>query len=352
MLLLNGSPLMIGGSPIIATAPAGFAPSNLALSPAAPSVPNNTASGSAIGTVSASGTTPITFTVSGGPFTMVGNSLQSTAILTGLATHNLTITATNAHGSADLNITVTVLAGAPVPTGTATFNDDVLMVGHSLVANAMPASLNYIHNEINVPGHIAHCWAPGRGIQANWDHSASFSPPAVDGRALLAQGGTEALVMTPVLPLSTNVFFGTEHEAATLWGNLAYANNNNVRIYLYETWPDRRTGTGSAPSEYDDWHLQDWRPRISNQLSEWEAFSTYYENNKTAGAPEMLIIPCGQAMAKLYDAIAANEVPGITDIDDFFDDEIHPNWLGFYFVEMVIWSCVYQRSPVGLPRYT
>lgn len=53
-------------------------------------------------------------------------------------------------------------------------------------------------------------------------------------------------------------------------------------------------------------------------------------------------------MARLYDDIQLNLVPGITSIDEFFSDDIHPSDLGSYAVAMIHYACIYNESPVGL----
>jgi hypothetical protein len=55
-------------------------------------------------------------------------------------------------------------------------------------------------------------------------------------------------------------------------------------------------------------------------------------------------------MAKLYDDIQLNKVPGITNINQFFSDNIHPNELGAYAISMIYYACIFNQSPVGLPN--
>ena len=74
-------------------------------------------------------------------------------------------------------------------------------------------------------------------------------------------------------------------------------------------------------------------------------------NRPRAGkAPPMRLIPAGQGMARLYDALAAGEVPGATRIQDFFSDDIHPNDLGMYYVAMIHYATITGQPAEGLPR--
>ncbi|TYO83958.1 hemolysin type calcium-binding protein, partial [Oceanicella actignis] len=58
----------------------------------------------------------------------------------------------------------------------------------------------------------------------------------------------------------------------------------------------------------------------------------------------------GQAMARMHDAIAAGQVPGLNDISDLFADTIHLNDLGNYFMAMVHYAAIYGRDPGDLPE--
>ncbi len=64
----------------------------------------------------------------------------------------------------------------------------------------------------------------------------------------------------------------------------------------------------------------------------------------------MLVIPAGQALARLHDEIEQGDVPGVTDIRAFFLDDIHVNDTGAYFVSLAHYATLYGRSPVGLPH--
>src|SRR5690606_41993321 len=68
-----------------------------------------------------------------------------------------------------------------------------------------------------------------------------------------------------------------------------------------------------------------------------------------SGATPVYIIPGHRMMARLYDDIEDNRVPGISAIDAFFDDTIHTNSLGDYAIAMIHYARIFNESPVGLP---
>lgn len=55
-------------------------------------------------------------------------------------------------------------------------------------------------------------------------------------------------------------------------------------------------------------------------------------------------------MARIYDDIQLNLVPGVTNINQFFSDNIHTNSLGDYAIAMIHYACIFNQSPVGLPN--
>jgi len=68
--------------------------------------------------------------------------------------------------------------------------------------------------------------------------------------------------------------------------------------------------------------------------------------------PPVAVIPGGYAMINLKHAIEKGEVPGIGK-DAFYDavffDGLHLSEIGRYFIGLVHYACIYDKSPVGLP---
>jgi hypothetical protein len=86
------------------------------------------------------------------------------------------------------------------------------------------------------------------------------------------------------------------------------------------------------------------------QGSEFERMQDYANANRPNGAPPVYIIPGHKMMAQLYDDIQAGIVPGITNINQFFSDNIHTNELGAYAISMIHYASIFNKSPVGLPH--
>jgi hypothetical protein len=87
---------------------------------------------------------------------------------------------------------------------------------------------------------------------------------------------------------------------------------------------------------------------LDTQGAEFERMQDFANTNRPAGAPNVYIIPGHKMMARLYDDIQLNLVPGITNISQFFSDNIHTNSLGAYAIAMIHYACIFNQSPVGL----
>src|SRR5690606_14556804 len=72
--------------------------------------------------------------------------------------------------------------------------------------------------------------------------------------------------------------------------------------------------------------------------------------NRPAGCPPVYLIPGHRMMARIYDDIQADLVPGVDHISDFFSDTIHVNDAGSYAMAMIHYASIYHQSPVGLPN--
>jgi hypothetical protein len=228
------------------------------------------------------------------------------------------------------------------------FSEDVFFVGHSLVGPNMPVMLKrLIESQSASSGDVDAQVINGSPLSYNWDNSSSGSPS--DSRAVIPMGNHETLVITEAVPLLNHTTYSNTNQLALQFYNLSLNANPSSRVFLYETWHCLNSGTPTG-CEWDEDDANPWRQRLTDDLPKWEAIADHVNTNNGPTQPEMLIVPAGQAMAKIYDEIAAGQVPGITSINQLFSDDIHPNDLGFYFVSAVQYATLYSRTPVGLPR--
>lgn len=213
-------------------------------------------------------------------------------------------------------------------------------IGHSLVSPTLPMMLTdllgqEVHYEI----------INGAPLQVTWQDSAKAE--GEDGRAWLAANPVDVLVMTERVPLAGTIEWHDSAKYAREWADLAAKTNPDVRPYIYETWHSLDSGTGVEVPYDPDSHLP-WRQRLDRDLALWKSIADDANKGRPAEYLPIRLIPAGQAMARLSDAIDAGTVPGIKSIRELFRDDIHPTDVGFYFIALVHYAEMTGDSPVGL----
>lgn len=218
---------------------------------------------------------------------------------------------------------------------------DVLFVGHSLVGPDLPPMLDATLRAMDEPGSVQAQVINGASLAYNWDHAAQAE--GVDSRSLLPRGETDVLVLTEAGPLISHLEWSHSAENAARFAALAVTANPDTRVYLSEIWPALTSGSATPP-DGDPAGSVPWRDRITADLILWEDLAV-----QASASTPVRLIPAGQAMGLLSDAIDAGEIPGLTSIRELFRDDIHPNGKGLYFLAMVHAAAITGRSPQGVP---
>ncbi len=213
---------------------------------------------------------------------------------------------------------------------------EVLFVGHSLVGPTLPTMVEAGLARMEAPAEVEAQVINGASLAYNWDHSAEAE--GVDGRAELAAGGVQTLIVTEAVPIAAHLQWSDTTGLVARWAGAARAGNPEAQVWLYETWPSLNSGSDGAAKD-DPGGAMPWRERLDADLPLW----------LQAAGGQAQVIPAGQAMGLLADALAAGRVPGLSDIRDVFADDIHPNGKGLYFLAMVHVAALTGRSPEGLP---
>ena len=213
---------------------------------------------------------------------------------------------------------------------------DVLFVGHSLVGPDLPPLVEGGLRLMDQPASVSAQIINGAPLRFNLQNSATAE--GVDARAELAKGETEVLILTEAIPLAEHLRWNDTPGAIAAFAELARAGNPDVRVFVYETWHSR----SGAVVEGDANSALPWRERLVADLPQWEGAL------RASGA-DVALIPAGQAMARLADAVAAGAVPGVVSMEAFFSDDIHLSDKGRYFVALVHLAAITGQSPEGLP---
>jgi hypothetical protein len=223
----------------------------------------------------------------------------------------------------------------------------VVMVGHSLFGNTGPdmleAAIAATSDSVEVRAQITN----GAPLKYNWDRSRDAE--GIDARAVLPQGTTTDLILTEAIPLANHLKWSETGVYAQAFAGLALSGRADARVFVQETWHSLKSGTGEE-IEYDEKAATPWRVRLQEDLGDWESIVALLRAGVPDGDVRVQLIPAGQALARLDDAIAAGEVPELTAISDVFDDDIHLNATGHYFVSMVQYAVLTRANPEGLPH--
>ena len=227
-------------------------------------------------------------------------------------------------------------------------------VGHSLSDQIAEMVKSLADDAVDVTFDWAYQSIPGAPLQWQWDRMAADDytaiPPHIypfyDPTNGLPAGDFDVFVMVDSVPRHwTEWGIETTYTYAGLFLDYAQSYNPDIQIYLYEPWHCIHSGTPTGC----DWDIDSnpWRQRLIDDLPMWESAVDYLNTHHAPSHPVRLI-PGGQGLARLYDAIAADEVPGITAIEDLFTDDIHLTDVGKYFIACIHFAALYDQSPVGL----
>jgi hypothetical protein len=224
----------------------------------------------------------------------------------------------------------------------------VVMVGHSLFGRDSPEMLEQLLAaqpalSVEVIPSVEAQIINGAPLSYNWQHAAKAE--GINARDRLTSS-VDAVIVTEAIPLATHLKWSNSEDAITQFYELARAANPQVRFYLQETWHSLKSGTG-VEVPFDDGTGTPWRDRLEQDLPRWQGLVDKV-NESTEG--EIFLLPAGQALARLDDAIQAGTVPGLSAISEVFSDDIHPNAIGFYYLALVQYAALTGQNPIGLPH--
>ena len=218
-------------------------------------------------------------------------------------------------------------------------------VGHSLMNTDVPWIVKGIAHSAGLDSMYRQQLNIGAALRANWEQPTKFNNVPVWNDQLgrdedwganpqieLPSGKYDALLLTEAIPVDKQI------DSALYAGNyvdLALRGKQDTALYLYETWDYVVSNNWTA-----------WRARIDQWRPVWEKIA----DDVMAKRPgtTMHIVPGGQALAALYDAIKSKgSVGSLTDIKQVFEDDIHLNPTGNYFIALVSYATVFRRDPSG-----
>ena len=186
---------------------------------------------------------------------------------------------------------------------------------------------------------------PGSSLGWRWNH-ASNTPNAREHIDRF-----ELLVTTERVPLSLD---RATLKADTLdwldrWVAHAAQKGNagkGAEVLLYSTWTNWRIPDGQSHNRK---HPISFRQDLENQEKSWELMQDTANTNRPSGMPLIYMIPGHRLMMRIYDDIKSGTAPGLANIGDVFNDDIHLNNLGQYAITCLVYAVIYHRNPSELP---
>lgn len=216
----------------------------------------------------------------------------------------------------------------------------VMFIGHSLVNFHMPAMLADVARSLDVRHEYAAHIQDGAPLKHNWERHGQAR--GTDAREALPTGRYDVVVLTEAVDLDDMIRWMEPAEYGGRFYRLAVEANPDVRVFLYETWHDRklvRSGPLGCSREGN------WRTYLDDDLGKWEGIAD--DIGRSHRGPPVALVPGGQAMARLVDEIRDGRVPGIDNESSLFSDTVHLSDLGNYFIALVHFATIYRQSPEG-----
>lgn len=232
------------------------------------------------------------------------------------------------------------------------FNLRVIMSGHSLT-DPVPGPLTTLVQAAGGPASrgmvIDNSSIPGSTAQFRWVNDLNLP---VDARRDIA--GYDLLVLTERVPVRSAIGWEEAVKFTQQWFAHAWSKGNGgkgAETVYYASWVDIRSGPGNT-DEYDlpDERVIPLRERLDLEMGSWQEVADQVNASRPAGSPAMRVIPGPKIMAAVLDAISAGTAPGLTTIQDLFEDTIHPNARGAYLIALAHYAVIYGRDPRALPN--
>ncbi|WP_333816185.1 hypothetical protein [Tabrizicola sp.] len=229
------------------------------------------------------------------------------------------------------------------------FSLRVIMSGHSLT-DPIPAPLARMvaaAGGLQDPP-IENSTVPGSTMKYRWQPD---SPMVIDARRII--GDYDRLILTERVPVRSAITWEETEKYALTWFEHAWKHGNGGRgaeTILYASW----VGIGSGPGNTDPYDMPDegqipFRERLDLELGSWREVVAFVNGKRPKGSPRMRLIPGPKIMASIFDAIAAGTAPGLTAMQDLFEDNIHPNRKGAYPIALAHFAVIYGRNPQSVP---
>lgn len=227
----------------------------------------------------------------------------------------------------------------------------VFFSGHSLINLEMPSMLDSLatnagrdhvyQTHIGAGSTQLLRWTtPMNGQQAD-GASMSFHFKSELQTGAVAGRPYDTLIVTEAVPLFSQFQYSCSNQVAERFHAAISDTNADARVFLYESWEEIDV------SDPTDWHALTESNRVL-----WKCIAGVANRTGGYGSNPMRVLPAARALKRLVEEVEAGNVPGIATVDDLFADAIHGEPVTNYYIALVVYAFVYERSPVGLSALT
>ena len=233
---------------------------------------------------------------------------------------------------------------------------ELFWLGHSLMGSETPQMTQYAAEQLDPDSSGSYSYDkqiwPGSSL--SWHQrlcdpaDSKYNPSKCTFEEQQPTNTLDFFIMTESEPLNNKVTGGvTQADALEWYEDQITANASTDMVFFYEGWTCLSVGVTNDCNDAQDVPGTDWIQRLTIDLPQWESVVTYVNANKSGG-PGMEFIPTAQAWLAIHNEIQLGNLPGYTSVYDLFKDDFHPTDEGRYFMAMVVYSQIYDQSPVGL----
>jgi len=211
------------------------------------------------------------------------------------------------------------------------------------VGNSLTDQAYGMHDVAEARGHktvFGRNMIPGAPLDWLWNHrDQGFRQPKGESADAILRGHKwDVLILQP---------YGRATEVSVQYGALyaaeAYKGNPDCQVFVFANYPGIGKDRSEAGLWEERWLAEDYSRGRANFERVAEGISARFPDRKP-----VRIIPVGEVMYRLNQRMKAGQVPGLTAIDQLFDDGVHLNSEGKYVEAVTHFAAVFGEDPHGV----
>ena len=194
---------------------------------------------------------------------------------------------------------------------------------------------------------------PGAPLDWIWEHPAQGFKENPYGYYPNALPNYEwdALTLQPFDRLLQSSDGRGDLQTAPKFIDLALPRSPDLQIYVYQRWPKRRDdGSGNLTLDYQAQWLRTYTGSYDGSNETRDYFQRVVQGLRDhyPGLPRpVLMVPVGDVLFELDRRMQDGQVPGYTDVVQFYVDSIHFNNVGAMVVGTTFYATMFRSDPRG-----